>query len=72
MSLSELIFHNIKETNVRLTRIRHSPDPLDLSWVSQLHRPYDPTDRTCEDHLASSARCHSPLNHLRVQQQRKS
>ncbi len=51
-------------------RIRHSSDPLDLSWVSQLHRPDGPADGTCEDYLASPTRCHTSLHHLREQQQR--
>lgn len=53
-----------------LRRIRHSSDPLDLSWVGQLHRPDGPPDGTREEDLSSAAGCHPPLHHLREQQQR--
>lgn len=54
---------------VSLRRIRHSSDPLDLSWVSQLHWPDGPADRTCQNYLPSPTGCHSSLHHLREQQQ---
>lgn len=45
-------------------RIRHSSDPLDLSRLGQLHRPYGPADRTREDHLSTSTGRHAPFHHL--------
>lgn len=48
--------------------IRHSSDPLDLSWVSQLDWSEGPAGRTWEEHLPSTPRCHTPLHHLKRQQ----
>lgn len=44
--------------------IRHSPDPLDLSGVSQLYWFEAPAGWTRKEHLSSSSRCHSPFHHL--------
>lgn len=60
----------MKAATGSLRRIRHASDPLDLSWVGQLHRPDGPPDGTREEDLSAAARCHPPLHHLREQQQR--
>lgn len=43
-----LVKRRLKAATGSLRRIRHSSDPLDLSWVGQLHRPDGPPDGTRE------------------------